>query len=83
MKTLWRSDEGLVEIPAMMEPWLAMQEARAQAAKLKNSPTNISGLINGLPSTSNLKSVSGASSSFPLNIRARARRVTIGRPTGL
>ena len=83
MKTLWRSDEGLVEIPAMMEPWLAMQEARAQAAKLKNSPTNISGLINGLPSTSNLKSLSGASSSFPLNIRARARRVTIGRPTGL
>ena len=66
----------------MMEPWLKKQEALANI--LKNSPTSISGLIQGLPSTSNLKSVSGASSSFPLNIRARARKISIaGRPTGI
>ena len=43
IKTLWREDQGLAEIPPMMEPWLKKQDALADI--LKNSPTSISGLL--------------------------------------
>lgn len=43
IKTLWREDQGLAEIPPMMEPWMKKQEALAEI--LKNSPTSISGLL--------------------------------------
>ena len=33
IKTLWRFDQGLVEIPKMMEPWLKLQDVKAAAIR--------------------------------------------------
>ena len=87
IKSLWRFDEGLVEIPKLMEPWLKQQDAILAMRREKSTLFDISG--NGFPSARDLQSIaetkSAVSSVFPLNIKARARKISVrnnitGRP---